>query len=388
MYRVGFGDCFLVSFSDDRHVLVDCGVHAIGDIGTLDDVIDDVAKATDRRLALVIASHPHEDHISGFARGEATFRTFEIGEIWLPWTEDPADPRARRLRKARAQLIAGLTAHAAAAPLPAAAAAVLANAASGRNQVALDLLRSGFGTDAVVRFLAGGASFDDACGIPGLRARALAPPQEEDDLKAMDPPRSERYLTAVEDGSRDWVGAVTPFGPEWIDDEGLGPRLVERERRRLVRSVESSPDALAFALDRAVNNTSLVLLFTYGGRSLLFPGDAQYGSWRSWLRHDDASAVLESIAFYKVSHHGSENATPKSALEGMRNERLAAMASTQGRPWPSIPHGPLWAALESRTQGRSIRSDVVPITGAPDATAATAVGFERGPFWIDHVVDP
>ena len=42
MYRVGFGDCFLLSIptakgqSTDRqqHILVDCGVHSRGDIGT------------------------------------------------------------------------------------------------------------------------------------------------------------------------------------------------------------------------------------------------------------------------------------------------------------------------------------------------------------------
>ena len=42
MYRVGFGDCFLVSFPVQNayeHVLVDCGVHARGDIGDRESVV-------------------------------------------------------------------------------------------------------------------------------------------------------------------------------------------------------------------------------------------------------------------------------------------------------------------------------------------------------------
>jgi beta-lactamase superfamily II metal-dependent hydrolase len=385
MYRVGFGDCFLVSIPGDRHVLVDCGVHVAADIGVLDDVLANIALESRGRLDLVIASHPHEDHISGFARGEETFRSLKIGEIWLPWTEDPTDADAYRLRQARAGLAAALTAHAAAAPVRPEVEAILANAAARRNETAMNLLRSAFGTEATVRFLAAGASFDEVAGIPGLAARLLGPPRSEAFLKSMDPPRIERYLRAAADGGQELVGAVEPFGKEWVERPERGPRLTERDRRRLVRAVESSPDMLAFALDRAVNNTSLVCLFSYRGRSLLFPGDAQYGSWKAWLQEPDSPALLGTVDFYKVSHHGSENATPKSAVERMLKDSLSAMASTQSTPWPSIPHEALWTALELQTKGRLARSDVVLVANAPvhEAPAALPDVFERGDFWID-----
>jgi glyoxylase-like metal-dependent hydrolase (beta-lactamase superfamily II) len=73
MYRIGFGDCFLLSLPAGgslAHVLIDCGVHSRGDIGTMQQIVDDIAQQTDKRLALVVATHRHQDHISGFGRYE------------------------------------------------------------------------------------------------------------------------------------------------------------------------------------------------------------------------------------------------------------------------------------------------------------------------------
>ena len=49
MYRVGFGDCFLLSLpvtGGMEHILIDCGVHARGNIGTLGDAVHDIAQET------------------------------------------------------------------------------------------------------------------------------------------------------------------------------------------------------------------------------------------------------------------------------------------------------------------------------------------------------
>ena len=97
MYRVGFGDCFLLSLpvadagaNDDthRHVLIDCGVHFKGDLKMMDRAVDHIAATTKRKLAIVIATHSHQDHISGFSN---KFSSFEIGEVWMPWCEDVRD---------------------------------------------------------------------------------------------------------------------------------------------------------------------------------------------------------------------------------------------------------------------------------------------------------
>src|ERR1043166_6900032 len=104
MYRVGFGDCFLLSFPslhntavETMHIFVDCGVHSAGSLGNIETVVEDIAKTTEARLALIIATHAHQDHLAGFAQCAATFSRFEIEEVWLPWTEDPADEDAKAL---------------------------------------------------------------------------------------------------------------------------------------------------------------------------------------------------------------------------------------------------------------------------------------------------
>src|SRR5262245_24590099 len=93
MYRVGFGDCFLVSFlgRPTKHVLVDCGVHKRGDIGKLEAVVENIATETKGKLALVVATHAHEDHISGFGKYAERFHAMKVEQVWMPWCENPED---------------------------------------------------------------------------------------------------------------------------------------------------------------------------------------------------------------------------------------------------------------------------------------------------------
>src|SRR5262249_27658196 len=104
MYRVGFGDCFLLSLPVDgghRHVLVDCGVHPSGDIRTIQRVVENLGEATQGALALLVATHEHADHISGFGAFADAFGRLRIGEIWMPWAMNLDDPEAVELRKSR-----------------------------------------------------------------------------------------------------------------------------------------------------------------------------------------------------------------------------------------------------------------------------------------------
>ena len=70
MYRPGFGDCFLIRFlsqEGQRHVLIDFGAHMHGDIGIMDEIMDDIESETGTKLESVIATHAHRDHIGGSA---------------------------------------------------------------------------------------------------------------------------------------------------------------------------------------------------------------------------------------------------------------------------------------------------------------------------------
>src|SRR5215471_7056574 len=68
MFRIGFGDFFLLSVpaaGGYKHILIDCGVHA-KDLGTMRSAVEHMAQDCDYHLSLVIMTHRHADHISGF----------------------------------------------------------------------------------------------------------------------------------------------------------------------------------------------------------------------------------------------------------------------------------------------------------------------------------
>src|SRR5678816_3377356 len=72
MYRVGFGDFFLVTVptsKGDQYILIDCGVFkgtsGTGDIGSIVDAVEDLFQTTGGHLSLVIMTHRHADHIAG-----------------------------------------------------------------------------------------------------------------------------------------------------------------------------------------------------------------------------------------------------------------------------------------------------------------------------------
>jgi beta-lactamase superfamily II metal-dependent hydrolase len=406
MYRVGFGDCFLISFplaaavangETHRHVLVDCGVHVKGDLKLIDRAVDHIAETTSKKLAIVIATHSHQDHISGFSQ---KFASFDIEEVWLPWCEDLRDKNALKLQKKQALQVEQLRQHfeaeaKAAPPTKKREAAMAAIANLVQNKTALGLLRSGFGVNAQVRYLSAGDSLKDPAGVLGLLANFLGPPRDTKFLSQMDPPAGQRYL-ALNGQRTERLNAVEPFAMRWRltanRPEIAKLKFAEKETQAFQKTLAGpSLEALAFAIDQAKNNTSLVTLFSYRGQQLLFPGDAQWGNWRYWLEKDDAETILSGITFFKIAHHGSHNATPKSALERMSKGKFAAMVSTQSVPWKSIPRTPLMTRLGEITKNRVIRSDSLKVEGLGDAPKGPAVsklpkGFAKGDFWYDYLI--
>jgi beta-lactamase superfamily II metal-dependent hydrolase len=396
MYQVGFGDCFLLSIprgDDHKHILIDCGVHAKGhikDAGNVDrmtNVVANIAEVTGRKLALVIATHAHQDHISGFASEMDTFEAFEVGEVWLPWLEDPKDKKAVKLRDKRMALAETLRRHFAAKPPDQILSDIVLNAtgmelgataaAASQNAKAMDLLQSGFRSKATVRYLKADDEFNDAAGVKGLDVRVLAPPTDESFLSRMNPPKGEHFISAIAGDVAGSQPAKTGlFGQKWIAPAAL---FSPDERKELAERVAIPDSELALTLDKILNNTSVVGLFTFGRQCMLFPGDAQWGNWQSWL--DKADDLLAPLTCYKVGHHGSVNATPKRAVEAMKSGKLVAMASTQSTPFPSIPEKELVDALRAQTAKQYVQSDWL-----SNKKGKLPDQFRDGRFWIDYLV--
>ena len=108
MYRQGLGDCFLLTFRpgepDEAHVLIDIGSIGKGIGIPMPRVVQDIAETTGRHLAVVVATHEHADHLSGFQ--QLLKAGVKADEAWFAWTEDPSDPLAREIEKYKGDLFA------------------------------------------------------------------------------------------------------------------------------------------------------------------------------------------------------------------------------------------------------------------------------------------
>jgi len=144
---------------------------------------------------------------------------------------------------------------------------------------------------------------------------------------------------------------------------------------------------LALRAGAYTNNVSLVLAFDLPGsdKMLLFPGDAQVGNWLSWHTikawnyRDSIPAnppaarekgkdqkeqtlmenLLSRVAFYKVGHHASHNATIKDkGLELMTRKDLVAYipvsvpVAQDLMGYCPMPFYPVVRALQRKTNGR------------------------------------
>ena len=401
MYRTGFGDCFLLSFgaaATARHVLIDFGAHMHGEIGTMDAIMDDIEHETKRKLEVVVATHAHRDHISGFGSFAQRFAQFEIGEVWLPWTDNSKDPAVAELQRKQIALYDRLERHirlalGAARPAGITAAALNALANLRGNEPAKAALANGFGVGAAPRYLRAGDSMAKVGTVTGLSAEILAPPDDKAFFSRMNPPANQRYLTDPGDPT----GEVHPFPglempPGDVDLPAIvaegQPVLQQDEIDQLRERAESPAARLALKLDSVRNNTSLVILFRYKGKALLFPGDAQWGNWQSWIGGEGSKQLLGEVDFLKVAHHGSDNATPVDVVNALRPNGLAVMVATQVEPFPTIPRMPLLAELETHCSGGvAVRSDWIEVEDSPTGPQPKPRlprEFQAGALWIDY----
>jgi beta-lactamase superfamily II metal-dependent hydrolase len=447
MYRVGFGDFFLLTVptkSGPQHILIDCGVHA-GDIGSMDDCVNDLAQTTNRKLALVVATHYHADHLSGFATHFDDFAQFEVGAVWITNRLDPKQKKASKFKAQISALASQLQLRLGARDdLEGQQALFKVQNATGNqhgangsgNEKALRLLTTGFKNKPPVLYYQAGDEPDLPAVLKGaITAELLGPPPIDSDGEfSSSDNKKEQYLAAVaEEGLSD---ALEPFEKSWPATADDYPPDVFKEYQtqeqidgkqpgthiNLEKVLhDAQPDellAMADAVDGTLNNQSLVILFTCQGKKLLFVGDAQWGNWSFWLYGkkvsgtdpgilSKAQTILQSVDFYKVGHHGSTNANPIPAIAAL-NPQCASMCSTESgddkdgypvrkRPYGTVDKGTevprikLMQEMEQKTQNRLVRSDWLKVPEAPATTEAKGqlatlpADFSTGAVYVDYI---
>jgi hypothetical protein len=398
MYRQGLGDCFLVSLprTDGQprlyHVMIDCGVI----LGTPDpetkmtSVVENIAEVTQGEIDLLIATHEHWDHLSGFVQAKDTFdKKLKVHEVWLGWTEDPKDKLSAKLKdektKALAALRLGLSRMQLAGDGDGAAelSGILEFFGAAKGASTSDALKNVRGMTTNLRYC---LPTDDPIRPPGVDVTfyVLGPPHDEKNLRKINPSPSakETYGLAL-DGFRMFMdGAGTAFdedGGHPFDRQYEIPFPLAAEMDFFKQQYWTSEDVtdnwrridtdwlagsteLALQLDSLTNNTSLVIAVELAnGDVLLFAADAQVGNWLSWQdlkwtvngKAVTGPDLLKRTIFYKVGHHGSHNATLKGkGLEEMERLRMAMIpvdhAMAVKKRWGKMPLDELVTALGQR----------------------------------------
>src|SRR6478672_11407732 len=220
MYRQGLGDCFLITLPRDNggpfYVLIDCGVI----LGTQDAatkmqaVVQDIVKTTKGKLGLLVVTHEHWDHLSGFLQAREFFGKLKIDNVWLPWTEDPKDDLAKKLRQENEVLRLALTSTAARMRFGGNAdgavdefLAFFGAAGQGTTNDALQVVK---GLSRKIRFCRPDDKPSTFAGT-GARFYILGPPHDEKKIKRFNPSRANPETYGI---SKLHLDAVAPSTPD------------------------------------------------------------------------------------------------------------------------------------------------------------------------------
>jgi hypothetical protein len=378
MYNVGFGDCFLLTFAygkRERHMLVDYGSTSAPKNGKktyMEDIAKDVAARCNGKLDIVVATHRHRDHISGFSTTAGTGKIIaglNPDHVIQPWTEDPkAKPDALTAtssiytkgkadpRKMTAHFLGSLD------DMQGVAAAVARfsnneNVAGPKIREQLKFLGEdnlknlsavenlmAMGKKGKAWYVNAGMKLNSL--LPGVKITVLGPPNLEQSDKvrkqrSKDPNEFWQFRSFWASQRFAMTSSMSPGGGHLFPKAG-GKRSTAAQPnvRWFVRQSRQIPAyqmlELVRDLDSVMNNTSIILLLEIGKRKLLFPGDAQIENWAYALSNAQWKKLLADVGLYKVGHHGSLNATPKSLWKLFdrkggehKHDRLETLCSTK-----------------------------------------------------------
>lgn len=347
LYNVLFGDAILVTVpgaSRKQHMLIDVG-NVLSGKGGGDDVfgpvLEDIEAQTRGVVDLYVMTHEHMDHVQGLLHASSRFgKKVRAKNVWITASADPdyykthSDARRKKLALFEAYDRAEKIVAARGARY-AAFAAMMANNNPRSTKDCVDYIRDEVVTpDGEVRYLSRDDSKDLKSPIKGVKFEILAPEEDTADYYGRGKPFT---AGAVGEASADAPASASLTPPPGVDVGAFADLVAAREEGFLSSLLQ---------IDRAANNTSLVLRMTWGGRVLLFPGDAEEKSWALMA----ARAGLGEVDFLKLGHHGSHNGMPVEYLETLlpsRARKRHVGLSTCLGCYNNVPHTSLLRKLRA-----------------------------------------
>ena len=386
-------------------------------------------------IDLLVVTHEHNDHVNGFVKCLPIFEGITFGQAWFAWTENPNDPdgKAQELQKKRTQMRKGLE-------------MAMNKLIQSRDSITTDSKDDFYNTpvkSAMSSYLeglqsVGGINLNDSeksgNQLAGMKAIKELLVKQKTPIKyvipgntlsftqipdvnfhVLGPPLDQKYIYKDGKEGKDVykryfsIGdtrlamntfanldkvqseADLPFGQEYVWQTSDGDLLKSYNNpvnkwRTIENDWLQTAGSLAIRLDSHINNTSVALAIEIGvqGKVLLFPGDAEFGSWESWHLIEKwskagnegqsfAESLLNRTLFYKVSHHLSYNGTAlEKGIKMMNNPGLASMVTLDrnriSTKWTkTMPNIPLLGELIKRCEGRCFIMDEFQIENPPSA---------------------
>ena len=434
MYTMGTGDCFVLKFMKGDEVsfkmLIDCGVWR-GKFADIRKFVETLKKDVENHVDVLIVTHEHKDHVFGFQAAEALFTDgkFKAEQIWMGWPENDEDDKVKKWQKeygqkkmalglaadelrnvvqsdeyrkqfsgaARENNSFGMRANFSGVLDEYADLHVNQAAASPKeyvgNMKGMKVVKEDIEAAEAPRFFFPGDIVENQKGLEGVKIFVLGPPKLYEEVKTESGGAGESFphnrdideddllvnaLNGIDpDGSAE---IEDPFDESYVSNDDYHRKEYDAEDaawRRIDFDWLFSSGQFALRMNSLTNNLSLALAFEFedNGKVMLFPGDAEFGSWSSWQDIDWAAKgekahgtdddlttenLLNRTVFYKVAHHLSHNGTAKKVgLDMMTSKDLVAMATLDynviSDGWKStMPNQLIVKDLLEKTHGRTI----------------------------------
>ena len=424
MYRLGTGDCFALKFFSKNKekpsfkMLIDAGAWS----GTKDKIspyINNLKEYLGGFVDVLVVTHEHKDHVHAFDVCEELFTAddFSVGEIWFGWTENDKIKKVKEWKESYGEKkkALGIVANElkkavksndfikqytgnknATSSLK--AMGRFSNILNGFASLHLSNVQGEYkgslaGMEVVktkikkndVKYFLPGDVLSDYSGADGIKFYVLGPPKLYDEINTETGGEGESYKhNKILKGSDEFSAAILdinkttskdnilPFDDFFVENDITNKSKIEYDNddwRKIDFDWLNTAGSFALRMNSLTNNLSLALAIEFeSGKVMLFPGDAEYGSWASWhnIKWDEEGKdgkhftedLLNRVVFYKVAHHLSHNGTAqKLGLEMMTSKELSAMATLDydviNDGWKStMPNRSIINELLLRTKGR------------------------------------